>query len=74
MQKQTKPIRVDATAHDRARAAGLCVSRIASKALIQAADALEGTTSKTKEPRESRQASPRDTTPRGGQENVSSST
>ena len=72
MQKRTKPIRVDAEAHDRARAAGLCVSRIATKALFQAADTLEGTTTKTKEPRESGQASTRDTTPRGGQGNVGS--
>ncbi|MGA2161316.1 MAG: hypothetical protein ABSG28_03825 [Methanoregula sp.] len=49
MQKFTKPVRVDAQAHDRAREAGLCVSKIATKALIQAADALEGTTTKTKE-------------------------
>ena len=47
MIKLTKAIRVDSDAYNQAREAGLCVSRIASKALRQAAAALEaGTTTR----------------------------
>lgn len=57
-------IRVDVEAHRRAREAGLCVSRIASNALLEAAEALEQR--KTKEPRAGLQAQTRDTIPREG--------
>jgi hypothetical protein len=42
MQKKTKPIRVDAEAHDRAVKAGVKLSVVATKALNDAADKMEG--------------------------------
>ena len=46
---ETKPVRVNAAIHARAKAAGVCLSTIASKALLEAAITLERTSKKGEE-------------------------